>query len=220
MEILSSLDGNLCFTALELILTLLASQSLLALKEATLSQREKQLIKRELSTELMVFHDFVKRRVLSSDQRDPLQRKKRGLLPMPLMQGGGSSVPKVVNVGRDTTRMIEQTPGPSTTSRKAPFNMTYHLSPIVATPKRGAKDYGNLPSSTPFLSGAVQPKSCLKAGSKRCSDSELDDVEPHDEPVFFPAEEPTYTELSFVKLVEEDYLHFLSNLFSNICQIE
>ncbi|KAG4075361.1 hypothetical protein HA402_003152 [Bradysia odoriphaga] len=51
-EILSNLDEKICFTALEYVLTLLASQSLLALKDIHLSNRNKQLIKRELSTEL------------------------------------------------------------------------------------------------------------------------------------------------------------------------
>ena len=49
-ELLNHLDSKLCISGCEYVLTLLASQSLLALKDTNLSQREKQLIKRELST--------------------------------------------------------------------------------------------------------------------------------------------------------------------------
>lgn len=78
-EYLTNLDSDLCFIGLEFVLTLLASQSLLALKDANLSQREKQLIKRELCTELSVFYDFVKKRILPDVARDdPLHRKKHG----------------------------------------------------------------------------------------------------------------------------------------------
>lgn len=47
-EYLNNLDADLCFVGLEFVLTLLAQQSLLALKDINLSQREKQLIKRKL----------------------------------------------------------------------------------------------------------------------------------------------------------------------------
>lgn len=87
-EILTSLDEAQCLRALEFVLTLLCSQSLLALKDDGLSVREKQLIKRELSTELAVFHDFVRKRIMC-DARGPLHRKKRGVAPIRAVAGGG-----------------------------------------------------------------------------------------------------------------------------------
>lgn len=90
-EILSNLDDAKCLRALEFVLTLLCSQSLLALKDAALSQREKQLIKRELSTELAVFHDFVRKRIMS-DARGPLHRKKMGVAYIQAVDGGFEAV--------------------------------------------------------------------------------------------------------------------------------
>lgn len=81
-ELLSRLDDGQCVRALELVLTMLCSQSLLALRDGGLSVRDKQLIKRELSTELAGFHEFVRRRVMPTEGgggRDPLQRRKRGV---------------------------------------------------------------------------------------------------------------------------------------------
>lgn len=77
-EILSNLDERLCVNGLEFVLTLLGSQSLLALKDPNMSTREKQLIKRELGTELAVYHDFVRRR-LQNESKGPLYRRKRGI---------------------------------------------------------------------------------------------------------------------------------------------
>jgi hypothetical protein len=51
-------------------------------------------------------------------------------------------------------------------------------------------------------------------------DSQYKKVCNEDEPVFFKPEEPIFTGLSFVKIVEEDYFHFLSNLFATICHTE
>lgn len=60
------------------MLTLLGTQSLLALKDPNMSTREKQLIKRELGTELAVYHDFIRRR-LQNESKGPLYRRKRGI---------------------------------------------------------------------------------------------------------------------------------------------
>lgn len=87
-EILSNLEDTKCLRALEFVLTLLCSQSLLALKDVALSVREKQLIKRELSTELAGFHDFVRKRIMS-DARGPLHRKKHGVAFVRAIDGGG-----------------------------------------------------------------------------------------------------------------------------------
>lgn len=87
-EILTNLDEAKCLRALEFVLTVLCSQSLLALKDHGLSVREKQLIKRELSTELAVFHDFVRKRIMC-DARGPLHRKKRGVAHIRAMAEGG-----------------------------------------------------------------------------------------------------------------------------------
>lgn len=68
---------------METILTLLASQALLAAKDNSMSNRDKQLVRRELCTEMPVFHDFVRKKVLDlSHTKNYLARKKFGAYPL------------------------------------------------------------------------------------------------------------------------------------------
>lgn len=218
-EYLTTLDSELCFVGLEFVLTLLASQSLLALKDMNLSQREKQLIKRELSTELSIFYDFVKKRILPETARDePLHRKKHGCRSFSFFkeqidelvrqQSPGSSRKSVSHSDRmriNVTRKLHlnqnlvSASSPST-SMAAGFNMTQQFSPIGG-------------SSTP-----AQP---FTRRSTQHDDNDVVDTDVQDDiRLFSDPEDPTFCELSFIQLVEEDYLHFLSNLFGYICHTE
>lgn len=255
-EHLANLDIDLCFVALEYILTLLASQSLLAIRTVNLSQREKQLIKRELCTELSVFHDFVKKRIFTDESRDdPLRRCKHGLVQMeqfrlfsqPTTDGRPSIGPKHnpsdslrVKVTRKLHLTTQQTPARPSTSRKSlsGFDVSQQLSPIAdSTQKHGVPSTSGisgrapLPSSTPTVSSHSPPKQAAKRSTDSAAGHDVDDdwisgnkyfAEDDDsEPqLFFEPEDPSYCELSFVRLVEEDYFHFLSNLFTYVCQSE
>lgn len=222
-EYLSRLDSELCFTALEFLLTLLASQSLLALKDVNLSQREKQLIKRELSTELSIFYDFVKKRILRDVARDePLHRKKHGIQSMSISKepsddsddrqyasgsGGTSSRKSISSSDRmriSVTRKLhlQSQPGTSTSAMRTPFNMTHQYSPIGSETDTTTtrNDQYDLLSSTP--------------AQIIDDDQDIVDMQLHH------IEDPIFCELSFIQFVEEDYLHFLSNLFSYICHTE
>lgn len=252
-EYLANLDVDLCFSALEYILTLLASQSLLAIKLVNLSQREKQLIKRELCTELSVFHEFVKKRILADESRDdPLRRRKHGLVQMESCnlhsqssadnhlsiggrQIGGDSLR--VRVTRKLHLEMQHTPKQAPRKSSQVFDMTQQLSPIsdatqqsAAGPSTSTGITGRLPllpSSTPSV--ATQPSTKrnidplsgidvdddYSSGGKYFVEVDVDETE-----LFFEPEDPTFCELSFVRLVEEDYFHFLSNLFTYICQSE
>lgn len=238
LEVHAHVDANLCVTALEFILTLLGSQSLLALKDVNLSQREKQLIKREISSELHDFHDYVRKRVLS-EVRDPLHRKKHGVsvLREPLdgryNSGGGAQRPSRLSIGGNVHSMRVQvtrrmhltthqsaTPSPNTSAGQqiAPrFDMTHDISGIGESPRSTS---GDLPSSTPAAAFAL--KSCLKRDT---AEDFLRNVREafaeEQEPIYFePDEQPKYAEWKYVNLAEEDYLHFLANLFAYICQTE
>lgn len=227
-EYLMNLDSEQCFTALEFVLTLLASQSLLALKDVNLSQREKQLIKRELSTELSVFYDFVKKRVLPEMAREePLRRKKYGCkctgLSKEQLEDFGRQQPStsrksVSNSDRMRINVMRKLhlnqKSPSTTSPKAhscSFEMSQQYSPI-GTSSSGFNRF-DLPSSTP-----AQP-----ASRRTLSEADDEEDEPEEVQMYFDpesSEDPTFCEQSVVQLVEEDYLHFLSNLFGYICHTE
>lgn len=225
-EHLAHLDADLCHSALEHILTLLASQSLLALKDLYLSQREKQLIKRELCTELSVFHEFVRKRILSEATRDDTRRRrKHGLLRMEPVRLSFAPRPDDRRKSAGSSMRVQVT-------RKL------HLSTQSSPPVIGISARAPITTSTP----AAQLKSCLKTSPKQTQKRFGDTFEGHadessiakkgspdetlsydvdnDSQLFYDPEEPTFCETSFVRLVEEDYLHFLSNLFSFICQSE
>lgn len=175
-EILSNLDEKICFTALEYVMTLLASQSLLALKDANLSNRNKQLIKRELSTELHIFHDWVKKTLRIDLNKTPLHRKKYGLKMMSTVST------------HDTTITDRSAPHPRVGTDLF-FNK--HLSV--------AKGSGF--TSTPI---GPKPKSVPMEQSR--------DVD-----TTYTIDKEAFNGLSMVKIVEEDYVHFLSNIFTLIC---
>lgn len=221
-----NLNPELCFTALEFVLTLLASQSLLALKDVNLSQREKQLIKRELSTELSVFYDFVKKRVLPEVARDePLRRKKHGTKTLSLgkeqieefmRQQPSSSRKSIISSDRMRINVMRKqhlsqkspnTPSPSPSKLTGPFDLSQAYSPIGDTCGSRGERF-DLPSSTP-----AQPSTSQSVEGE--SDRDQEEIQ-----MYFDPEDPTYCELSAVQLVEEDYLHFLSNLLGYICHTE
>lgn len=237
-EYLTNLDSDLCFVGLEFVLTLLASQSLLALKDVNLSQREKQLIKRELSTELSVFYDFVKKRILPETARgDPLHRKKYGCLSMAFIKeqidemarhqtpGSGGSRKSISNSDRMRINVMRKLhlnqKSPSTSSPSTSptgFNMTQQLSPIGGAAAAAASSSAgrlDLPSSTPAIGRRLVQHGDKDEDGDMDHDNQDDQVQ-H----FFDPEDPTFCELSFVQLIEEDYLHFLSNLFGYICHTE
>lgn len=182
-EILSSLDEKICFTALEYVMTLLASQSLLALKDINLSNRDKQLIKRELSTELHIFHDWVKKTLRTDLNKSSLHRKKYGLKMFP-----ASSSEKVSdNALRDSGVFLRR---------------NQHLNI--------GKSTGFVAESTPI---GPKPKTTLTPISTTITP--IVDIETTSR-----VEEHVFNGLSMVKIVEEDYVHFLSNIFTLICQSE
>lgn len=242
-ELLSHLDTKGCVTALELILTLLASQSLLALKSVHLSGREKQLIRRELSTELLQFHDFVKKKV----SRETWKRKKYG---QTMIKSHEENESDEIHEEMDTT--LDKTPIPivkSTDHAKSLrvnlakklhqkqisdtlFDTSVPISPISKLKSGGGAITGTKDQSTP-LKSILKPTTSTSQKRHVMFEQETDDAakgeedsnkklcQDEDEPVYLePETEPPYTGLSYVKMVEEDYFHFLSNLFLNVAQHE
>lgn len=243
-ELLSHLDRKTCVTALELTLTLLASQSLLALRSEHLSMREKQLIRRELSTELLQFHDFVRKKV----SREMWKRKKHGLVLMKSAPAIEDDTLEHVDGGLDAT--LDKTPVPIVKSidhakslrvnlaKKLHqkhvvdtlFDTTVPISPIgkekpEMTAVKGTKDQSTPLKSIlkPTTSTSQKRHVMFETGNiiveeedekkkKMCQDDEM--------VLMKPDTEPPYTGLSYVKIVEEDYFHFLSNLFVVVAQQE
>lgn len=219
-EFLSHLDTKICVVALETVLTLLSSQSLLALKNMHLSPREKQLIRRELSTELHVFYDFVKKKIINRDRRESsYHRKKYGIYqisndddsddapqPKPIVKSSEHAKSLRVNL----VKKLHQKQASASSSPKL-LDTTNPFSQITkplqeSTPLKGIL---KMTSSTQQKRGVNIDDYMSDTVKRWCMEEE--------EPIFFEPIEPSYTGLSHVKLVEEDYLHLLSNLFSIIC---
>lgn len=236
LEVHTNVDANLCFIALEQVLTLLGSQSLLALKDINLSPREKQLIKREISSELHEFHDFVKKRLITTiEMREILHRKKHGISlvrqPFDGRQDKVTERPSRLSVGssrRDSMRVLVtrrmhlntlHSPSPPTSvpPRSMRFNMTHDISGIGGSgaPELEDDDRNIVSSSTP-----ANP--AYRSGSNRGDRNDLPleakrQYMASDEPIYLdPEEQPDHDEWTYINLVEEDYLIFLSNLFSYI----
>lgn len=222
-ELLSHLDSKVCIVALEFMLTLLASQSLLALKNLQLSSREKQLIRRELSNELYVFHDFVKKKILKDSSKSVFCRPKLGVFPI---------VNQVDEMDEDDSQ-----PGPSRLAgqrrshdlrvnvvrklhqqKVSSFDIPSSFSPILQAHQ---KDHVPM-DSTPLRSSSdpTRSTSVKRVGFDLSSSSSKISLQEDDEAFVVNRVDPSFTGLSFVKMVEEDYLHLLSNLFMFICQNE
>lgn len=218
-ELLSQLDSKNCITALEFLLTLLASQSLLALKARNLSSREKQLIRRELSTELHCLHDLVRKKILKDATKSPLLRLKMGIYP-------------IMNWVDDEDL---QQPGPSRTAsqrrsldlrvnviRKQHLQQKFDLplSPILH-PSTGSEH--NPIESTPVRTNA-QPSSSTSVKRVGFDLSSIPyskyAVQEDEEPFVVNRGDPSFTGLSQIKFVEEDYFQMLSNIFNFICLSE
>lgn len=194
-EILSNLDEKICFTALEYVLTLLASQSMLALKDINLSNRNKQLIKRELSTELHIFHDWVKKTLRLDLNKTPLHRKKYGLKMF-------STVSPTDPVNLTESTIPDKDVSLSEVGADLFFNRKEHLMP--------GRSSGFLAESTPI---GPKPKATIAPISKPIPIDQ-------DTNTTYTVDQNVFNGLSIVKIVEEDYVHFLSNIFTLICQSE
>lgn len=187
-EILSNLDEKLCFTALEFVMTLLASQSLLALKDVNLSNRNKQLIKRELSTELHIFHDWLKKTLRTDLNKSPLHRKKYG-----------AKLFETISCDRLTEKTVTEKQANTRGVPDLLLNRKQHLDI--------GKSTGFVAESTPIV-GTSKSKPLTPLSIPIEQDVQTTST----------VEQPIYTGLSMVKIVEEDYVHFLSNIFTLICQ--
>lgn len=229
-ELLSNLDGQLCLVALEHLLMLVASQSIYVIRSPELEPRWKQIVRRDISSDLLSFHEFVRRKVIVDyrDARCQWVRRKHGLLKFrpqnvgrsPAIASGSQRGNEVarrsttanelrVNVVRRLhLQQHAQPPQPQSGS----LEMTRMLSPIAA-PHSGGRH--QMAASTPQDSTDVSE--AQHENRKRLYAAESMALEVQYLP---PPTEPIYCELSQVQLVEEDYLQLMSALFSVIPQTE
>lgn len=238
-ELLSNLDGELCLMALEHVLFLAASQSMLALKNTQLPPREKQLIRREISTELITYHEFLRKKVLNDfrEHKEIWHRRKHGqvLMQRPASDQNGDNDGPSTSSAAASRSVFDKNRRVSSDLRSMRVNVVrrLHLQQQQRPPAIDSFEITNVISpsaisSTPHLVRPAirrQGEQMTQADvTKRCHTAndlmeEDDDYEVDGEEIeYFPPEDPKYSPLSYVQLVEEDYLHFMSNLFTVICQ--
>lgn len=205
-EILSNLDGKLCMVALEYILTLLLSQSYLAIKDTHLSIREKQLIKRELSAELGILNEFLKKK-LSLEHIGTLHRKKHGSTP--ILNDAGDTVTLQRTGKQQPSAVSTQQRRQSTPRDSMRVNVVrrLHLQQKVVPNVLGSTPRKETNQSTVTFDN-ITP---IKRSEFVSRDADIE---------YLDLEEPTDMGLSTVEIVEADYLHILSNMFAVVCHSE
>lgn len=186
--------------ALEHILTLILSQSYLAIKDTQLSHREKQLIKRELSAELCgLMNEFLKRK-LGLENIGTCLRKKHGSTPILVNEDEPKKLDKQQPAQTSTAQPRRQ----STPSMRVNVVRRLHLQQKVLPSM-----LGSTPNKEPGQSNVTFEN--ITPIKRRDTDADIE---------YLDLEEPNCVGLSKVKIVDADYLHILSNLFAVVCHSE
>lgn len=227
-ELLSHLDTKNCLIALELILTLLGSQTLLALKNDQLSNRDKQMIRRDLSNELHCFHDFVKKKIVNlssqkADIDDPakavLCRNKFGSFA--IVNEVDESQPNVASTSKSSQPRRSHDMRMNVVRKLHLQQKSYEI-PSDFSPIQGSHMRVHSQSDSTPMRGSGKPTSSTaikRVGFEESAPEKIWIIE-DDEPFIVNPGDPSFTGLSIIKMVEEDYLHVLSNIFLFICQNE
>ncbi|XP_038208060.1 nucleoporin Nup188 [Zerene cesonia] len=210
--------------ALQAALTLLASQALLAVRDRSVPTRHKQLVRRELASELTVYHDFVRKRILCAAHNRPhLARNKLGAWPLAADE---EETRRLEEVKREQNPSIEDNddlalPPPPPPKRASQDSMRefilrkHFLDKCAQTPTK--EPPSPVSHSTPAPDKKKESPRSLKrvswAETTRDSDEILD--------TSLQEIETAYSNLTDVQINnDEDYFHFMSVVFLYICQTD
>lgn len=202
------------------------SQALLAVRDPKVPGRHKQLIRRELGSELTLYHDFVRKRILcAAHVRPHLIRNKLGAWPLKPEEEEVKKIQQVrkdknsnSGVSEDDDRSMPRPPPPkraSQDSMREYILRKHYLDKCAQTPTKGP------PSPVSHSTPASDKKKEASRSSKRVSWGET--TRDSDESLDSSLEEiePVYSNLTDVQINnEDDYFHFLSVVFLCICQTE
>ncbi|XP_013176696.1 PREDICTED: nucleoporin NUP188 homolog [Papilio xuthus] len=216
------LDERLAAAALEAATALLASQALLAVRDISVPSRHKQLVRRELASELTMFHDFVRKRILCAAHTRPhLVRNKLGAWPLP---PDDEEVRRIEEARKERNLCDEDDsslPPPPPPKRASHDSMReyilrkHYLDKCARTPTKEP------PSPVSHSTPTSDKKKDNSRTSKRVSwaDSTRDSAESLDDSL--QEVEQMYSNLTDVQINnEEDYFHFMSVVFLYICQTD
>lgn len=211
-EFFINLNPEHCCRALEYIITLLASQSLLLLKDPNMSSREKQLIRRDLFPELLLFYEFVRKNILL-ENKDHLIRMKYGIVRMKMCKNGDESNDDYYHSQTGTHKRSI-----SNISMRVNVMRKQHLSQQNPISSSGLARSSIKAYNSPHSVGATSIRAD-KPNNKRVmfeSDNNSQTNENEEIEYFDDKEDIKYTNQSFVQMVERDYFHIIGIIFSTI----
>lgn len=204
-------DGQLC------------PQALLAVRDKNVPTRHKQLVRRELSSELTPFLDFVRKRIVCSAHTAPqLHRNKLGAWPLTANEEEVKKIELVRNernlTVEDENPSLPLPPPPkraSTNDSMREFILRKHyLDKCSQTPTKG-------PSPVSHSTPTSDKKKDTSRSSKRVSWAETTQDSDESPDSSLQEIEPAYSNLTDVQIRnDEDYFHFMSVVFLYICQSE
>lgn len=198
---------------------------MLAVRDPNVPSRHKQLVRRELASELTPFHDFVRRRILCAAHTRPhLYRNKLGIWPLAPQNGELQNIEEARKdkiMPEINEREIPPRPPPkraSTDSMREYILRKRYLDKCAQTPTKSPP--APVSHSTPTSDSKKKDKDASRS-SKRVSWAETttdsDDVLNGS----LQEIESVYSNLTDVQINnDEDYLHFMSVVFLYICQSE
>ncbi|CAH2102849.1 unnamed protein product [Euphydryas editha] len=209
--------------ALEATVTLLASQALLAVRDPHVPTRHKQLLRRELASELTVFHDFVRKRILcAAHSRPHLVRNKLGAWPLAANEEETKRIEEARKeknpcVNDDNDKELPPPPPPKRSSHDSMREYVlrkHYLDKCAQTPTKDPPlpVSHSTPASDKKKEISRSSKRVSWADTTRDSDDTLDNLQEI---------ETIYSNLTDVQINnDEDYFHFMSIVFLYICQSE
>lgn len=200
---------------------------MLAVRDPSVPSRDKQLVRRELGSELTPFHDFVRKRILcAAHSRPHLNRNKLGAWPLDpedqevrrLEAARQEKNITELELAKANEREIPPPPPPkraSTDSMREFLLRKQYLDKCAQTPTKGP------PSPVSHSTPTSDKKKDSSRSSKRVSWAET--TTDSDEALNGTLQviEPVYSNLTDVQINnDEDYFHFMSIVFLYVCQTE
>ncbi|VVD02202.1 unnamed protein product, partial [Leptidea sinapis] len=209
----SSVSSALPPTNERLLAGALQATALLTVRDPHVASRHKQLVRRELASELTVFHDFVRKRILCAAHNRPhLARNKLGAWPLVANEEEIKRIEEARrerHVNDDDDRMLPPPPPPKRSSQDSmrEFILRKHfLDKFAQTPTKPLPVSHSTPASDKKKETSRSLKRVSWAETPTGSDESIDSSSQETEAV--------YSNLTDVQINnDEDYFHFMSIVF-------
>lgn len=194
----------------------------MAIRDPNISPRQKQIIRRELSSELTIYHDFVRKRIIcAAHARPELVRNKLGVWPLAPDENEMSMLEEARRNRDPCEAMDDDLPPPPPPKRSSNDSMREYI-----LRKHYMDKFAQTPTKDPPLpvshsTPTTDKKKEASRISKRVSWAETTQNSSDDIDATLEVTEPVYSNLTDVQInCDEDYFHFMSVVFLYICQTD